>query len=564
MVTMSESVDESCAQERPCIFLRLAVELQCQILEHLPYKDVVRCAQTCRSLLEVVSTSTELQYQIELGAHRLRLLRFDGEPIHRRHQLLRQKIQAWSLFDLDKVNLIVPLANEGDFDDCSMSFADGCLSLYNESLDNCSVRLVDLGTTSPSLSLSRAWTPGEIRSSVDGLAVVCTLMDVWQDVLVCASIRTGFVSCGQPLYQLDVRTISGGPGDYHPLAADGILFSVESFWDAVFRVEPGDSQLQVNADYVGFFTTAASEGGHGISWLLQVWNWKRGGTSMCVLQGSRDYNSESFMHDFCFLGSDRVMVLTRLGHIEIYSYADLDQPLRLQARFILPVLAKAAGLYPSPCPHTVSPEIRKLRGPAFVPCFEGQIYGIATWSPNLLIAISNDIFLPYIPPFPGIKQDRHGVYTVPWDIWGPENCRAFAYESFRGLLFGLSGSRLLWGKKVTHPGTTEVKWALSMADFNPARISRALARSHGSDSDGRASASSRCRPRSRVVCEGDVLSAKAWTLETRLPYVEMEGKTIVGDSLEGILMDEDRVVLIRRQSGEEGLEEGLDVEVISF
>ncbi|KAF9234013.1 hypothetical protein BU15DRAFT_66089 [Melanogaster broomeanus] len=553
---MSESVDNCCDEEpqRPCFFLCLAVELQCHILEYLSYKDIIRCAQTCRSLLAVILTSTELQYQIELGAHRLRFFAVDDESTHRRYRLLREKTRAWSLFDLNKVDLRVPLVNDGDFDDCGMSFADGCLSLYNESLDNCSARLVDLDTPSPSQSRTRAWTPGEIRSSADGLAVICTLMDVWQDLLLCASIRTGFVGCGQPLYQIGVRTISGGPDDYHPLAADGVLFSVGSFWGAAFRFDPGDSQLQVHGDYTGLFSTATADGGHGVSWLLQVWNWKRGGTSMCVLQGSRDYHSEPSMHDFCFLGSDRVMVLTRLGHIEIYSYADLNRPLRLQARFILPVLAKAAGLYPCLCPRSVSPQTRKLRG---------QIYAIATWAPNLLIAISNDIFLPHIPPFPGVKEDRHGVYTVPWDIWGPANCRAFSYDSFRGLLFGLSGSRLLWGKKTTHPRTGEVTWTLSMADFNPVRMSRVLARSHDYlDSDGREPPHR--RPRCRVVCETEVLVARAWTLETRLPYVEMEGKTIVGDTLEGILMDEDRVVLIRRHSGIGGLEEGLEVEVTTF
>lgn len=85
-------------------------------------------------------------------------------------------------------------------------------------------------------------------------------------------------------------------------------------------------------------------------------------------------------------------------------------------------------------------------------------------------------------------------------------------------------------------------WKLFMADFNPARIARARAQSTAEGADSRL----------EVICEPQRLVAKMWAVESRLPYVLTEGKSVEEDTLEEILVDEERVVLIRKYDTEEG------------
>ena len=48
-----------------------------------------------------------------------------------------------------------------------------------------------------------------------------TILDIRQDLLVSASVRTGFATHGQPVCHLELRAISGTHEDPHPLAAHG-------------------------------------------------------------------------------------------------------------------------------------------------------------------------------------------------------------------------------------------------------------------------------------------------------------------------------------------------------
>ena len=45
----------------------------------------------------------ELRYRTNSAAHRVRLLRVDGQLVHKRYQLLQEKIRAWSSLDFSKV-----------------------------------------------------------------------------------------------------------------------------------------------------------------------------------------------------------------------------------------------------------------------------------------------------------------------------------------------------------------------------------------------------------------------------------------------------------------------------
>ena len=97
------------------------------------------------------------------------------------------------------------------------------------------------------------------------------------------------------------------------------------------------------------------------------------------------------------------------GHIEVYSYADFDKPLHLQARFtLLGPMPKSTHLYTSAFSDSVYTLGGGLGGPMYVPSLEGRIYVLATNRARLLV-MWNNVFLPHVPPFPDIHQDEDGV-----------------------------------------------------------------------------------------------------------------------------------------------------------
>lgn len=255
------------------------------------------------------------------------------------------------------------------------------------------------------------------------------------------------------------------------------------------------------------------------------------------------------MDDFCFLDSDRLLVLTAPGCIEIYSYADFDKPLDLQARFMFPVrMPRSTYLYTSPFPGSVYTQGGGLRGPTCVPSLEGRISVLATTNPGRLLVIWNDIFLPHVPPFPDIQQDEDGAYIVPWNTWGPTNTRALTVCGPQQLLFSGSGSRLLLGRPSGEHSRSLIweKYDLYMMDFNPARMPIPLtckSQGDGSEEEGNEDNVISLPNFIRTSCASK--AARQWFPGTTLPYRETVLTSLSGDPLAGVHMDENGIALFR-------------------
>lgn len=223
----------------------------------------------------------ELQYQIDSAAHCLRLLRVDDQPMHQRHKLLQEKIRALNKLDFSKVNSMTLDTYDTRHDKPPrVFFVDGWVGATYRSRGDCAARLIDCNTTTPSQSPPRAWARETLNPTQPFLYLERTILDVWQDLLVCASIRTGSVTCNQPVCHLGLRTISGARGDSHPLAAHETLVSAGYPHSCgTFGVEPAQSKFEVNGDFVAMLKSDRGCRATFFS-LLQVWNWKEGRTTV--------------------------------------------------------------------------------------------------------------------------------------------------------------------------------------------------------------------------------------------------------------------------------------------
>lgn len=221
----------------------------------------------------------ELQCKIDSVAHRVRLLRVDDQLVHERHQLLQKKIRALDTLDVSKVDSTTLGTHDGRQDNPPrISFVDGWLSVTYPSRNNCAAQLIDCNTATPSRAM-RAWTREMLGSVHHFLSLERTILDVWQDLLVCVYVRVGMMIRTEPVCHIELRTISGAHQDPHPLAVYGTLVSAGSPCSGIFGLQSVECKIEVNGDFLAMLK---SDRDHRVNFfsLLQVWNWKEGRTTV--------------------------------------------------------------------------------------------------------------------------------------------------------------------------------------------------------------------------------------------------------------------------------------------
>jgi len=122
-----------------------------------------------------------------------------------------------------------------------------------------------------------------------------------------------------------------------------------------------------------------------------------------------------------------------------------------------------------------------------------------------------------------------GVLTVPWGEWGPANTRILDHD------------RHTWGSLVGERRATVGQvnpTRITMRDYNPFRVRRALVRTGGSEKE----LELECGSVMKVVTETSTYRGGEWfidDIESSLPYVETVTQY---PGCEGIFMDEDNLL----------------------
>jgi len=135
-------------------------------------------------------------------------------------------------------------------------------------------------------------------------------------------------------------------------------------------------------------------------------------------------------------------------------------------------------------------------------------------------------------------EGEGAVPTVPWEEWGPKNTRALVHDS------------LMWGALVGERRAAVGRvfpTCITMRDYNPFRVRRALARTGGPG----IKIELECGSVMKVVDEKSVYYKFEWfvdDIESSLPYVE----TVTPyPGCEDIFMDEDNLLAeVRTEAGE--------------
>jgi hypothetical protein len=230
--------------------------------------------------------------------------------------------------------------------------------------------------------------------------------------------------------------------------------------------------------------------------------------------------------DFCFLGNDRLLIVSK--DLKLYSIEDLSDVPRLLACFLMPVSVTGIQcLLPmDDIAHSSQLQMQAQRT-MWTSDPKNRILSLITRTrdatDSFTFIISTRIF------FDSQAGVFDGMAEIPWECWGPLNARVFVH-SWRCRV-GVSGNRVLQAFPVTDTAAEDylddIDYKLHMMDFSPLAVERR-------------------QGLGKVVTEPSTIeiTESEETLTTSLPYVEVVSDRIFGASqVTDIWVDKDRIYL---------------------
>ncbi|OJA12069.1 hypothetical protein AZE42_02170 [Rhizopogon vesiculosus] len=508
--------------KRNADFLSLAAELRSYILSFLPWQDVLRCSSVCKVLHLTYMSSSELQYIVELGGQRL-LPVSSTDPdnvtsIAKRLQLLRDKAHAW--FEFDKCSFRTVSIPER-FRYARRSITGGHLCLWNE---EGLAKIFPILPKPSQQTIERDWS---LRSShsVPNAHAWDVFMDPAQNLIATAYATTHEHSDWQSHsddanFYIGLTTLD--VGGIHPQAAGPVLFlpGYENRGLAVFGWK-----LKVLGSHVAFQRSLVLRDRANTTykdrWWLQIWDWQHSTTSNCILDETVDMETDD-SNDFCFLGSDRLLVLR--NDLKLYSIEDVSQAPQLLARFLLP-LSPINIFYTDDSIARSSAQQMQIQQTMQTSDPQHRIICLSMTSPStnssFAFIISTNIFFN----FDSVAE------PIMWKNWGSSNVRVFRHRYPCNV--GVSGNRVLLlfpdSEVVTLPNRLPTEYRLRMMDFSPL-------------------AAERRQGLGRVVKEPSTvyIDESGQSVMTSLPYVEVVSDKRISYQSElprpKIWVDSDRII----------------------
>ncbi|KAG1727726.1 hypothetical protein EDB19DRAFT_189337 [Suillus lakei] len=495
-------------------FLSLAEELRFYILSFLSCRDILRCTSVCKALHQTYMSSSELQYIVEMSGQRLLPVpnADNGTPVSKRLQLLRDGAHAWFKVDIHSSKTVpmrrVPRSRR-------KFVADGHLYLWNTQEDTATI--IPILPKPSQETIQRDWSPGTL-CSVPNSYKLDVFMDPAQNLVAVVYIVRGTV-------YIDLRALDCD--DVHPQAAGETLLLPD---DPENRGETVSAKLKGFGRHIALWrrlddptwTTFKDD-----KWQLQLWDWQHSTTSSSVLDGVILDQSETTV-DFCFLGNDRLLVIT--DDLELYSIEDMSQTPQLLTCFLMPVSLTLRCLLPmdnighSSQPHIQAQRTMYTSDPTHrLLCLTATSPYPASFSSTQVFIISTRIFFDL--------DGMAAATPIPWKHWGPSNARIFQHPYHFNV--HVSGNRVLQALPV---GTQNSERILHLMDFSPLAVTnrRGLGRV--------------VKEPSTIDIISDSTGRSKGILTTSLPYVEVvfsDRKFDTSDSeLEEIWIDRDRIYIL--------------------
>ncbi|KAI0065127.1 hypothetical protein BV25DRAFT_1822244 [Artomyces pyxidatus] len=403
-------------------FLDLPVELQTAVLRHLDHRSVLRCTLVCRQLHELVASSVELRYKVELVYDGL----VDGAayppgmPYSRRLERLLDRRSAWRTLAWRKHTTVTMPGSCRAYE-----LVGGIFAKVFESNGFCASRLPSATADERRLEIADLGVP------VKDFAI-----DPTQGLIALLEQPGHDMQNDTEVARVHLRAIGEDLSELHPDAKCPVL---------EFRTAGAihGSTIQIADDVVGiYFWTPL----HGVL----VWNWMTG-ERLVYFQGDHGETPEDIW-DFALLSSRAYMVttLTGGGTIEIYTFGDdlsrdSGQEVTLVATLCFFELHPMYGNLLIEATTTTGPFTARVAlelpfGTAptsRVHVFKLQ-YAVPGYQPVCLV-VHNRTLMQYIENY----RAGGGHVNVPWEAWGVDGSRAFILGNGSQWLRYVHGERVV-------------------------------------------------------------------------------------------------------------------------
>ncbi|KAG2107417.1 uncharacterized protein F5147DRAFT_697184 [Suillus discolor] len=259
-------------------------------------------------------------------------------------------------------------------------------------------------------------------------------------------------------------------------------------------------------------------------WQLQIWDWKYSTTSSSILSGVV-LNRSPAPVDFCFLGNNRLLVIT--DNLNLYSIENISQTPELLACFLMPIPLKLRCL---PLIDDIGYGSQSHMQAQTTMCTSDPTHrlicllGSSARNSVQVFIISTRIFFDL--------NEMAAAMPIPWEHWAPSNTRIFQYPFH--FKIHINGNRVLQTLPVS---ASDSQFILQLLDFSPLAVTnrRGLGRV--------------VKEPSTAYINADAFGRYGESLTTSLPYVQVvfSNRKIVADSLlRDMWIDKDRIYMFSR------------------
>ncbi|KAG0693735.1 hypothetical protein DFH29DRAFT_1038054 [Suillus ampliporus] len=437
--------------------LNLPAEILLDILGYLDAYELVRACQVCNDIRQVINSSLELLYLIDLkyfNAIPAPLSGPDGADVGTRHKLLQQSETAWQKAEYSKINHIpIPYAPLE-----MHKWSSGIIGLPSEPLEQ--ITFVQ-PTPSPNNAHTTNWQQRSCKIDMAVIENYC--FSPAQDLVVLLSR----VPPGEShVYDVTFRSLS--EDKVHPEAAFPILKALDNQVDLEF-FDSVTSTHMIFGDYYGLFCKNAHKAdGSGVVDFLQIWNWKSKDafqisecllTSFLQLTNYLDLQCLEVIDEACrtlnfsFLTNNKLLVVNA-KELLLYSLINSANAIQLTAKFSLPALwdpFECKNITFSHIPSHASTHNQLVAltmdipsATTNCPCFTFYV------ERNTLLELGST----YTSLYGQASQDSA---SLPWSTWGPKHTRTFKENKFDPCKHSVFGFRTagLTGDLVSPEGKTQ-------------------------------------------------------------------------------------------------------------
>jgi hypothetical protein len=489
-------------------FQTLAEELKCYIISFLSCRDILRCASVSKALRQTYTSSSELQYIVELEGQQLLPVpnTENRSPISKRLQLLRDKAHAWFNIDFRSFESVtVKSYSEQKY------VAGGHLYLWDQEEDLATI--IPIFPKPSQQTIERNWSPGTLCSVSNSIN-----FDVFMDPT--QNLKAVVYKVDHETLYIDLGALDCDSA--HPQAAGRTLYLSGPPGYDNDRVQTTSAKLRGCGRHIALQRSVevVVDYGAGIyyenMWQLQIWDWQRSTTSNSVL-------GVTTLHGFgfCFLGNNRILVVAD-NSLKLYSIEDISQTPQLLACFLSPLpLSYIQCLLPmNDGEHHSSSHNQQ---PMYTSDAEHRLVCLISSFPTRVFIISTRVFFNVNGPAAATPRQ------IPWNHWGPPNARIF--EHHYSCKVHVCGNRVLQAFPVDSSASSPNEYVLHMMDFSPL-------------------AATNRRGLGRVVKETSTINftgkfVESLTISTSLPYVEVvSDRKFSFDKLKAMWIDKDRIYLL--------------------